>query len=100
MQVLKIKDKINLKELENIGFEFLTTDENSMVYFLNKERDDTDYWEISKDRVIRYINILYSKNPETSLLSATRQIGVSCNIQIPAFVYYLIKCDFVEVAEV
>ena len=43
MQVLKIKDKINLKELENIGFEFLTTDENSMVYFLNKERDDTDY---------------------------------------------------------
>lgn len=80
--MLKIKDDIDLKELEKYGFENCT-------YYMEKELEDGNYLNISlKDD-------FFHKNRELSFYLGTYKTFVNDLDTL----YYLIKADLVEKVE-
>lgn len=77
--MLKIKDNVNLKELEKFGFEKCEEERNYWKYvFLNKYGDELQYWVDFDTRIIEFAS-------------------QDCKIyKVDATLYDLIKADLVE----
>lgn len=68
--MLKIKDSVDLKELEKYGFEYQDEDRNYWKYsFLNRYGDEKQYWVdvdtreiefmVDSGKILKYDNTIY-----------------------------------------
>lgn len=77
--MLKIKDNVDLKELENYGFEYLEEERNYWKYvFLNKYGAEKQYWINIDTRIIEF------------------KVDTAATFDYDTTIYDLIKADLIE----